>query len=146
VPRAAALLTPSHEGSNKMLQRRALVVWLVIILAESVHGVLRQLFLVPLVGDLRARQIGVLVGSLIILAIALMFSRLLGARTLREQFVVGFAWVALTLAFELALGAVLGFSPQRMLEDYDLSRGGLMTFGLLFMLSAPAVAARLRGT
>jgi hypothetical protein len=129
-----------------MLQRRALVVWLVIILAETVHGVLRQLFLVPIVGDLHARQIGVLVGSLIILAVALMFSPWLGARTLREQLVVGSAWVALTVVFELALGAVLGLSLQRMLEDYDFSRGGFMAFGLLFMLCAPLAAARLRGT
>jgi hypothetical protein len=145
VPRAAARLTPSHEGSNKMLQRRALVVWFVIILAETVHGVLRQLFLVPIVGDLRARQIGVLVGSLIILAVALLFSRWLGARTLRAQLLVGSAWVALTLAFELALGAALGLSLQRLLEDYDFSRGGLMVLGMLVMLLAPAVAARLRG-
>jgi hypothetical protein len=129
-----------------MLQRRALVVWLVIILAETLHGVLRQLFLVPIVGDMRARQIGVLVGSLVILSIALAFSRWLGARSLREQLLVGSAWGALTLAFELALGAVLGLSPQRMLEDYDLSRGGFMALGLLFMLWAPALAARLRGT
>ena len=128
-----------------MLQRRALVVWLVIILAETAHGVLRQLFLAPIVGDLLARQIGVLIGSLIILAVALAFSRWLGARTLREQLVVGAAWVALTLAFELALGAVLGLSPERMLEDYDFGRGGFMVLGLLFMLWAPAVAARLRG-
>ena len=128
-----------------MPQRRALIVWFVIILAETAHGVLRQLFLVPVVGDLRARQIGVFVGSVIILAVALAFSRWLGARTLREQLVVGSAWVALTLAFELALGAVLGYSPERMLEDYDFARGGFMVLGLLFMLWAPALAALLRG-
>lgn len=128
-----------------MLQRRALVVWLLIILAETVHGVLRQIFLVPVVGDLPARQIGVIVGSLIVLAIALAFSRWLDARTLREQLVVGAAWVALTLAFELALGAVLGLTPERMLQDYDFTRGGFMALGLLFMLWAPALAARLRG-
>lgn len=128
-----------------MLQRRALVVWLLIILAETVHGVLRQIFLVPVVGDLPARQIGVIVGSLIILAIALAFSRWLGARTLREQLVVGVAWIALTLAFEFALGAVLGLTPERMLQDYDFTRGGFMALGLLFMLWAPALSARLRG-
>ena len=129
-----------------MLQRRALIVWIVIILAETAHGVLRQLFLVPVVGDLRARQIGVFVGSLLILAVAVAFSRWLDARALREQVVVGSAWVALTLAFELALGAVLGLSPERMLQDYDFGRGGFMVLGLLFMLWAPALAARLRGS
>jgi hypothetical protein len=124
-----------------MIWQRALVVWLVIILAESVHGVARQLFLMPLVGDLPARQIGVVLGSLLIFAIAWVFSRWLGARTTREQLGVGSAWVALTVAFELALGATLGLSPQRMLQDYDPTQGGFMVFGLLFMLLAPVLAA-----
>jgi hypothetical protein len=123
---------------------RALVVWVLIIAAESVHGVLRGLFLVPVVGDLPARQIGVLVGSAIILAIAWLVSRWLGARSLREQLAVGALWVALTVCFEFALGRVLGFATDRIVEDYDPSRGGFMLLGLAVMLIAPALAARLR--
>lgn len=131
---------PSREPSN-MIWQRALIVWFVIILAETLHGVLRQLFLVPLVGDLPARQIGVLLGSLLIFAIAWAFSRWLGARTHREQLGVGLSWVALTLAFEFALGAALGLPLQRMLQDYDPAQGGFMVFGLVFMLLAPMLAA-----
>jgi len=127
-----------------MIWRRALTVWLVIIAAETAHGVLRQLFLTPLVGDLRARQIGVAVGSLIILAIALALGRWLDARSLRDQLGVGLAWVALTVVFEVALGASLGLPLERALADYDISAGGFMAFGLLFMLLAPALAARIR--
>ena len=46
---------------------RALVTWLAIIVAESLHGTLRQLFLTPIVGDLPARQIGVFIGAAAIL-------------------------------------------------------------------------------
>jgi hypothetical protein len=127
-----------------MNRRRPLVVWIVIILVESVHGVLRQLFLTPLVGDLPARQLGVLVGSFLVFAIALLFSRWLGARTLRAQLAVGLVWVVLTVGFELGLGVVLGLPRERILADYDIAAGGFMAFGLLFMLLAPALAARLR--
>jgi hypothetical protein len=127
-----------------MSWRRALVVWLVIILAETVHGVLRQLFLTPLVGDLPARQFGVAVGSLIIFAIALLFSRWLGARTLRAQLAVGLCWVVLTVAFEIGLGMLLGVTRERIFADYDVAQGGFMALGLLFMLLAPALAAGLR--
>jgi hypothetical protein len=127
-----------------MSWRRPFVVWIVIILAESVHGVLRQLFLTPIIGDLRARQIGVLVGSLLVFAIALLFSRWLSARTLRAQLAVGLAWVVLTVAFELGLGVLLGLPRERIVADYDVAAGGFMAFGLLFMLLAPALAARLR--
>jgi len=124
--------------------RRALVVWLVIIVGETVHGTLRQLFVTPLVGDSSARQIGIVVGSLIVFGVAVVFSRWLGARRLREQLAVGLMWVVLTVVFELALGTLLGLTRERMLADYDLKAGGFMAFGLLFMLLSPVIAARVR--
>jgi hypothetical protein len=53
-------------------------------------------------------------------------------------------WVVLIVIFEIALGSALGYSRSRMLSDYDLARGGFMGFGLLFMLIAPALAAKVR--
>ena len=127
-----------------MIWRRALVVWLVVIAAETVHGILRQLFLAPIVGDLAARQIGVVVGSFIIFIIAFVSVRWLNVRTLREQLGVGALWVVLTVVFELALGTLLGLTRERMLADYDLTAGGFMAFGLLFLLLSPFLAARAR--
>lgn len=125
--------------------RRALAAWLAIIVAETVHGVLRQLFLVPLVGDLRARQIGVAIGSALIFAVGWWLVRWIGARTVRTQLAVGAVWVVLTVAFEIALGLLLGLSRERMLADYDLAAGGFMGFGLLFMWLTPLLAARAQG-
>jgi hypothetical protein len=48
----------------------ALAVWLVLIAVEFIHGTLRTIFLVPVVGDFRSRQIGVFTGSVLILAVA----------------------------------------------------------------------------
>jgi hypothetical protein len=123
---------------------RALAAWVLIIVAETVHGVLRQWLLVPVVGDLRARQLGVLIGSVIIFAIAWALARWIDARSLRAQLAVGAVWVALTLCFEYTLGRLLGLNVERMLADYDVARGGFMLFGLAFMLIAPALAARTR--
>lgn len=131
-------------AGTALLLRRALLVWLVIIAAETVHGVLRELFLAPLVGDLRARRIGVALGSLIVFGVALAFSRFLSARSARAQLGVGLAWVALTVAFEIGLGLALGLSRERMLEDYDVTRGGFMALGLVAMLLSPWLAARIR--
>jgi hypothetical protein len=130
--------------ATSMIWRRALVVWLVVIAAETVHGILRQLFLAPIVGDLAARQIGVVVGSFIIFIIAFVSVRWLNARTLHEQLGVGALWVVLTVVFELALGTLLGLTRERMLADYDLTAGGFMAFGLLFLLLSPVLAARAR--
>jgi hypothetical protein len=125
---------------------RAFAVWLVIIAAESVHGTLRELLLRPYVGDLRARQLAMITGMLLILGVACAFIRWLRAETTRALLLVGLLWVALTIAFEFALGRfVLGYSWGRMTEDYDITRGGFLSLGMVFLLLSPLIAARLRG-
>jgi hypothetical protein len=125
---------------------RALAVWLVIIVAESVNGTLRTLYLAPVIGDFQARRIGVFIAIAIIFAITLAFTRWMGARSRSQLLGIGVLWVVLTVAFEFALGmGVLHYDLSRMLSDYDLSRGGLMVFGLLAMVFTPLLAARVRG-
>lgn len=125
---------------------RAFAVWLVIVAVESAHGTLRELFLAPLVGEFRARQIAVFTGSLLILAVACLLVRWMRAGTTGRLLTTGFLWLFLTLLFEFGLGLfILGYSWERMASDYDLSRGGLMPFGLVLMTLAPLIAARLRG-
>ena len=50
---------------------RAIAVWVLLMSAEIVHGVARTRFLAPAVGDFRARQLAVVSGSLLMLAITL---------------------------------------------------------------------------
>lgn len=123
---------------------RVLAVWLVIAVVESVHGTLRQLFLAPLVGDLPARQVGVFTASLLILLVAWAFSRWMDLRGRRAFLLTGLAWVVLTLAFETALVLAMGLPMSRLVQDYDLAQGGLMAFGLAWLVCVPWVAARLR--
>lgn len=124
--------------------RRALAVWGLIVLAETLHGIIRQLFITPVMGDLPARQLGVAVGSLLILAIACTCIRWLGARTLETQLQTGALWVVLIVVFEITLGILLGYTPARLLADYDPRQGGYMLAGLAILLLSPAIAARLR--
>lgn len=49
-------------AENIRMIGRGFAVWLVIIAAEILHGAIRVMFLEPLVGDFRARQIAVLAG------------------------------------------------------------------------------------
>ena len=57
---------------------------------------------------------------------------------------IGLAWLVLTLVFEFTLGRLLGMDWQRLLDDYDLRHGGLMSFGMLVLLLAPLAAERIR--
>jgi len=125
----------------RVLLGRTVAVWLLMMLIESVHGVLRAMLLVPRVGDLPARQIGVFTGSLLILAVTYLSLGWLRLDWPRLRFVAGIVWVLLTLAFEVVFGRfVLGYPWSRLAADYNLARGGLMGLGLLVMLFAPSIA------
>jgi hypothetical protein len=52
------------------------------------------------VGDFRARQIGAVVGSVIILAIAYWLIEWIGAKDSTTLWTVGLIWIALTLALD----------------------------------------------
>ncbi len=123
---------------------RGFLVWLLIAVAEALHGTLRTLFLTPLLGDLPSRQLGVLTGSLIILAIASLSVLWIGAVTTRQWLAVGLMWVVLMVAFEIGLGRLLGLSWERLASDYDPRQGGYMLAGLAVLALAPLAAAKLR--
>ena len=130
-----------------MFLLRALVVWLVIIAVETVHGILRILLLVPMMGDFPARQISVFTGSLLIFGVTHLFINWIAARTTLQLLMVGTIWVLLTILFEITLGRlVLDLSWDRITEDYDITRGGFLGFGLLFMAVSPLLAATFRRT
>ena len=128
-----------------MVFKRSLVVWLLIVLAESVHGAARNLFLAPRLGDFQARQVAVFTGSLLILAIVTLLIRWLRPESVRQALGVGALWVGLTVAFEILLGRALGFSWERLASDYNLLEGGLMPLGLLVLMLSPLIAAKLQG-
>lgn len=122
---------------------RALVVWALIAAAETVHGVVRGWLVVPALGETAAQRLGFVVGSLIVLGIAWATSHWLDAATRPRQALAGVLWAALMAGFEVLVGQARGFDATRIAAEFDPSRGGLMGFGLLLMLLAPAVGARL---
>ena len=60
---------------------------------------------------------------------------------------VGFLWLVLTLAFEVAYGRiVVGASWERIAADCNVLEGGLLPFGMLVLLLSPLIAGKVRGT
>lgn len=127
-----------------MMWWRALAVWLLMAAAESVHGALRELFTVPVLGRPAAQQLGFFTGCVIILTVAILTAPWLRAGTRAQQWRVGAFWVALMLCLEFGLGLVRGLPLSRIIDDYNPARGGLMLFGMLLLLLSPLVGARLR--
>jgi hypothetical protein len=124
---------------------KGIAVWCCIIAVEALHGIVRTMFLAPMVGDFRARQIAVFTGSCLVLIVAMLFIRWIRPAGAREAWFVGFVWLVLTLAFEVAFGRYVVRAPwSRIASDYNLLRGGLLPIGLFVLTAAPVIAARVR--
>jgi hypothetical protein len=129
-----------------MIFLRSLAIWLLLIAAELLHGIARGVFLAPHVGIFRSNQIGVFTGSLIILAVALVFVRWIGATRSSQLFWIGCLWLCLTLAFEFLFGHfVMGAPWERLTADYNLLHGGLLSFGMVVLALSPLIAGKVRG-
>lgn len=122
---------------------RAVLIWLLIMAAETLQGVARHLLLSPAL-EQALRQLSVIVGVIVIFAITWACLPWMRIRTTRQALAVGALWAALTLAFEFGVGWLLGASWGHILADYDLPHGGLMPLGLLAMALTPWTVRRLR--
>lgn len=131
-------------GSGGLISRWA-AVWVLIILAETVNGTIREIFLTPAFGSSRARAVS-FVSALVLISLITYFStNYLRADTAFRRVSVGLFWAVLTFAFEAGLTALFfGLASDRFANDYDPRRGGLMLFGLAFMALVPTAAFVLR--
>jgi hypothetical protein len=124
---------------------RGLIAWCLIMVLETVHGILRGLYLVPLVGQAEANRIGWPVGAIIVLTVATLLRPWTGLRGPGALFRLGLMWAALTLTFEIIIGFARGMSALEVANDFNPLTGGLGLYTIAFMLAAPWLAARLRG-
>ena len=122
---------------------RALLVWLLIVAAETLQGGLRRMLFDPDI-EFVIRQVSVLTGAVVIFAITWACIGWLKIRSAAGALGVGMLWVALTLAFEVVIGRALGLGWARIASDYDLVHGGLMPLGLLAMALTPWMVRQLK--
>jgi hypothetical protein len=122
---------------------RSVAIWLLFIVAESLNGVVRILWLEPNLGNVPAHQISFAFASILVLAIAMLSAPWLQVSRL-QRLGIGILWSSLTFAFEIGLGRlVFGYSWETILSDYQLSQGGLMAIGLTLMMLSPVIGQQI---
>lgn len=120
----------------------AAVFWLIFAGVATSAGIVRETWLVPRIGELRAHQVGTLLVCGIFLAVIAVFIRRTRPSA-QEARSIGVWWVLVAIAFEFGFGHYLdGLSWSRLLADYDLSRGRLLLLVWLTVGVGPLVLAR----
>jgi hypothetical protein len=126
--------------------RRALAVWLVILLLANLNGALREVLLIRPLGPMAGRALSTILLSAIVFLVSWFTVGWIGPATAGDALRIGILWLVLTLAFEFLVGHYLFRQPwPALLEDYDLSRGRIWVLVLLVVLTAPLITAHLKG-
>lgn len=124
---------------------RAIAGWLVLVVLMVLNGIARQALLATVLSPLRAHQVSSIAGIGIILAASWLLVPWVGARSVRQQLRLGFAWVVGTVAFEFVFGHwAVGHSWRHLAADYDLLAGRLWPLVLLATGLAPRFIGALR--
>jgi hypothetical protein len=120
----------------------AAVFWLIFAATATAAGIIRETWMVPRVGELRAHQVGTLVVCALFLGVIRIFVR--RARPSKGEAIwIGLCWVLLAVAFEFGFGHYVdGLSWSRLLADYDLTRGRLLLLVWLTVGAGPVLLAR----
>lgn len=123
---------------------KALTIWLCILALAIANGLLREAVLLPAFGIPSAFIVSGLLLSALIITVAWLSLPWLHLRRPQQVWLVGFGWLALTLAFEFSFGLAQGKSWPVMLEAYTFNDGNLWPVVLAVTACAPFIAAKMR--
>ena len=125
---------------------RAIVIWLVLAVLANGNGVLRKTVITPRIGEHGGHVVSTVILCALFFCTALVTVRWIGPSDSRDAWLIGAFWVVLAVAFEFLVGHyALGHPWEKLLADYNLSRGRVWSLVLITTLVAPRVAAAIRG-
>src|SRR5262245_26892829 len=122
---------------------RALIVWVGILGLAFANGALREVALVPRVGDAAGRAISSVTLAVAIVAATWFTIGWMRPRSTADAWATGFVWLCLTLGFEFLAGHYLFGEPWSQLwAEYNILRGRLWILVPIATVLAPVFASR----
>ena len=122
---------------------RAIGVWFTIMPVAILNGAVRDVVLVPRLGDPVARAVSCFTLAGAILAITWISLPWIRPASFGSSWTIGLLWLAMTLAFEFGAGHYLFKTPWTALfADYNIFAGRLWVLVLVTTLTAPPLIYR----
>ncbi|AFZ47915.1 hypothetical protein Cyast_1962 [Cyanobacterium stanieri PCC 7202] len=124
---------------------KALIIWLLIALAETIQGIIRVKFVSRKIGESLAKKLGIISGCFLIFLITWFTLPWIKPNTIIDAFLIGLLWLFLMVNFDLLLGRyVFHYSWKRISYDFNIYRGGFLGIGMLFLFIAPSLVFLLK--
>lgn len=124
---------------------KTIATWFLILVLAMLNGILRETVLLPILGTQIAFVVSGILLSLLIVFVAIAFSRWLALTTPSRCLRIGALWLTLTLVFEFGFGLFIqGKSLSEVLDAYTFKDANIWPVVLFVTLFAPLIAGRIR--
>lgn len=125
---------------------KATIIWLLIVIAAIINGVIREKLIVPMSSIETALPLSGITLSIIIFLISLASVSFIGAIESKTFLAIGIFWVLLTLSFEFLFGHyVVGKSWKEIMLVFNMQKGDLFIVVLFVTALSPWATAKIRG-
>ena len=131
---------------NSHLLLKICVIWSIIAFLAVLNGLLREAVLSEHMDAELALPVSGIILCLLVLLVTDLLLPWLGQQITRTWFIIGAAWVCITLLFEFVFGHYVAGKPwHELMQVFNMREGNLFTLVLLTAFIAPYTAARWRG-
>jgi hypothetical protein len=124
---------------------RYVIGWLPLVAIGILNGILRQKGYGKFFGELTAHQISTLTGIILLGLYIWWLTGVWKIESSSQAVAIGLIWLGMTVAFEFVFGHyVIGHPWKKLFHDYNLLKGRVWVFVLIWTTAAPLVFYKLR--
>ena len=121
---------------------KSFIIWCCIVPCAIINGGLRELLLIPILGEKIAMIVSGLILCFVIYLIAYFLLPKLRIKEKNELITIRISWVILTLVFEFSMGVMNNLSFEEMMKAYDITTGNLWSAIVLYIGFVPLIVMR----
>lgn len=123
-----------------MFEFKILLGVLILFVLETLNGMFRIKVLPKYISKKRIKIVSFLIGLLIIILFTYLYLPLINPNSYKETFIIGAYWSLLMILFDIFVGKVLfKLHWSKILDDFNIKKGNLLSIGILFIFIIPSV-------
>ena len=113
---------------------------------ETLHGIARTIFVVPKLGNKRAKQYSVISGTLLAFSVCYIMVPWLDINVEYQLVLVGLVLAVFMASFDIVLARfVVKLKWEFIINDFNPAKGNYLIFGLILLIIIPCIVMKIKG-
>jgi hypothetical protein len=113
---------------------------------ETLHGIARTIFVVPKIGNERAKQYSVISGTFLAFAVCYIMVPWLNINVDDQLVLVGLVFAVFMATFDIILARfVVKLKWKNIINDFNPAKGNYLIFGIFSLIIIPYAVMKLKG-